>query len=162
MFATKLAHIQSVLEEYNISSKVWVYYSEKNFSEYEVEIEKRLTQFTNHWKSHGSEVKSQGFTLGGHIILLVADTTVCDVSGCSTDSSVQFIQSLGDSFELDFFDRQLILLLIDKNILPTHLKELKNYKPNTLVFNPFFKNLQEWKNSFLQTLDESKFKRFII
>lgn len=158
------SEIQTLLDElkdYSPISKVWVYYSEKDFSEDSAEIQSQLHQFTSNWKSHGSKVKGSGYIIGGHILLLVADTNVCEVSGCSTDSSVQFISQLGQQFQLNFFDRQLVLLNIENKIVPTNLISLNQYSPDTFVFNPFFSDLENWKESFVQKLSESKFKRFV-
>lgn len=158
------AEIQAIFEDikdYSPQSKIWVYYSEKNFSNDKFEIQSQLNQFTLNWKSHGSPVKGNGYTIGGHILVLVADVSVCDVSGCSTDSSVQFITQLGQEFQLNFFDRQLVLLYVENKIVPTNLNSLNQYSPDTLVFNPFFSDLENWKESFVQKLSESKFKRFL-
>ena len=157
------SEIQAILvdvKDFSPQSKIWVYSSEKDFSEDSAEIQSQLNQFTSNWKSHGSQVKGSGYTIGGHIILLVADTSVCEVSGCSTDSSVQFITQLGQEFQLNFFDRQLVLLNLDDKIVATKLDQLGQYSPDTLVFNPFFSDLENWRESFVQKMGESKYKRF--
>lgn len=158
------SEIQAILEDlkdYFPHSKVWGYYSEKNFSDHSVEIQLHINQFTKDWKSHGSPVKGSGYTMGGHIIILVADTSICEVSGCSTDSSVQFITQLGQQFQLNLFDRQLVLLNIDDKMVAIKLDQLGDYSPDTLVFNPFFSDLESWRVSFVQKLGESKYKRFV-
>jgi hypothetical protein len=157
------SEIQAILEDlkdYSPQSKTWIYYSERDFSEYSAEIQSQLHQFSQNWKSHGSPVKGSGYTIGGHIIIFVADTSICEVSGCSTDSSVQFITQLGQQYQLNLFDRQLVLLNIDDKIVATKLDQLGEYSPETPVFNPFFSDLENWRVSFVQKLGESKYKRF--
>lgn len=161
MIQSEIQFIREELKEYSPPSKIWVYYSEKDFTENITEIQSQLNHFTQNWKSHGSSVKGKGFTLGGHIIILVADISVCEVSGCSTDSSVQFITQLGSQFQLNLFDRQLVLLLIEDKITPTNLNSLNQYTPDTLVFNPFFSDLANWQECFIQKIQESKYKRFV-
>ena len=160
MIKSKVQAILEELNDYSPTSKVWVYYSEKDFSAHSSEIQYTLHQFTSNWKSHGSPVKGNGYTIDGHIILVVADTSVCDVSGCSADNSVQFITQLGQEFQLNFFDRQLVLLNIEDKVVTTKLDQLGQYSRDTLVFNPFFSDLENWRNGFMQKLEESKFKRF--
>jgi hypothetical protein len=160
MIQSEINTILATLKDFSPDSKVWVYYSEKDFSEHSLEIQSQLNQFTQNWKSHGSPVKGSGHVISGHILLLVADTSVCEVSGCSTDSSVQFITQLGQQFQLHLFDRQVILLNIDDKIVATKLDQLGQYSSDTLVFNPFFSDLENWRESFVQKLQESKYKRF--
>jgi hypothetical protein len=160
MIQSEIQAIVEDLKDFSPQSKIWIYYSEKDFSEYSAEIQSQLHQFSQNWKSHGSPVKGSGYTIGGHIIIFVADTSVCEISGCSTDSSVQFISQLGQQFQLNLFDRQLVLLNIDDKIVATKLDQLGEYSHETPVFNPFFSDLENWRVSFVQKLGESKYKRF--
>lgn len=161
MIQSEIQIILEDLKDFSPQSKIWVYFSEQNFSDRSVEIQSHINQFTKDWNSHGSLVKGIGYTMGGHIIILVADTSVCEVSGCSTDSSVQFITQLGQQFQLNLFDRQLVLLNIEDKIVATKLDQLGDYSPDILVFNPFFSDLENWIVSFVQKLWESKYKRFV-
>lgn len=161
MFNQELAAIQDSLSQFSPASKVWIYYSEKPFGAHANAIQEQITNYTQGWTSHGAQVTAAGFILGQHIILLVADTSLSEVSGCSTDSSVRFITSLGKQYDLDFFDRNLVLVLINDNIEATNIQGLKNYPSDTVVFNPFFKDLEDWRSHFTQSLTVSKYKRLV-
>lgn len=156
---TEIKDIQNKLSKYSAQSKVWVYYSEISFLEHKEEIESMLHHFIVNWKSHGNQVHGYGCTIGGHIILLAADTSLGEVSGCSTDSSVHFIKELGTDFGLNFFDRELVLLLTENSIKTTKLTDLKHIVSDTPVFNPYFNHLENWRETFVQKLSESKYKR---
>ena len=54
----------------------------------------------------------------------------------------------------------LLLLNIEDKVVTTKLDQLGQYSRDTLVFNPFFSDLENWRNGFMQKLGESKFKRF--
>ena len=161
MFSQELTAIQDRLANFSPRSKVWIYYSGKPFAPHENVIQEQVTAYTENWTSHGSKVTAAGFVLSNHIILLVADTNLGEVSGCSTDSSIRFMTNLGKEYELDFFDRNLVLVLIKGIIQVTNIYNLKNYPADALVFNPFFYDLQEWRSNFTQSLTASKYKRFI-
>ena len=161
MYSQDLITIQNSLASFSPQSKVWVYYSARSFAQNQEAILEQINQYTQNWSSHGSKVPAAGFLLNHNIILLIADTSLCEVSGCSTDSSVRFITQLGKQYQLDFFDRTLVLLLIHNEIVVTNIQSLKNYPTDTLVFNPFFANLQEWRRQFTQSLKESKFERLL-
>jgi hypothetical protein len=161
MFSQELTAIQDRLANFSPRSKVWIYYSGKPFAPNEHVIQEQITFFTQDWTSHGSKVTADGFVLSNHIIMLVADTSLGEVSGCSTDSSVRFMTNLGKEYELDFFDRNLVLVLINDSIQVTNIHNLKNYPADALVFNPFFSDLQEWRSHFTQSLTASKYKRLV-
>lgn len=152
---------QTKLKDFSPTSKIWFYSSEVSFDKHKDSMEKSIFNFTQNWKSHADNVRGHGFTIGGHIIILVADSAICEVSGCSTDSSVNFIRQLGQEYNLNLFDRELVLLWFKDKIQPVKLAELVNYPTDTLVFNPFFSSLEDWRGSFIQKLSESKFKRFL-
>jgi hypothetical protein len=161
MFSQELAAIQDSLYQFSPASKVWIYYSGKPFAPHEHVIQEQITTYTQGWTSHGAQVTAAGCILGQHIILLVTDTSLSEVSGCSTDSSVRFITQLGKQYDLEFFDRNLVLVLINDNIEVTNIQGLKNYPADTVVFNPFFKDLEDWRSHFTQNLNTSKYKRLV-
>ncbi|MDB5281320.1 MAG: hypothetical protein JWO06_395, partial [Bacteroidota bacterium] len=78
------------------SSKVWIYQSSRPFSQGETEtIRERIKQFVAEWNSHKVGVIGDGELLYDRFIVLMADEQQVGVSGCSIDSSVHFIKTLG-------------------------------------------------------------------
>jgi hypothetical protein len=91
----------------------------------------------------------------------VADIAKSSVSGCSTDSSVRFIQELGSRYKLDFMSRDLHYLVQNK-IKSCDLSTVASHiNPETIVFNPFFANLSDFYASFAVEASQSKYKRFL-
>ena len=76
-------------------SKIWIYPSNRKFSEQEVAaIETDLKLFLDSWDSHGTGLESSYQIKYNRFILLAVNQEVQTASGCSIDKSVQFIQQL--------------------------------------------------------------------
>lgn len=152
------------LDSFDPSSKVWVYFSDRKFSNEEaVQIQKRIDQFCLEWTSHGAKVKSKGYLAFHRVIVLVADETQAGVSGCSTDSSVRFMKSIERDFLTNLMNREFFFYLDEEGIVYHHpIDKIIELKDNTImVFNPFFKDLNEFRTSWLSPLMSSKYKRFV-
>ncbi len=123
-------------------SRVWIYQSSRLFSMSEaLHIEDRLQEFCAGWHTHGAKVKAYANLFFGQFVVLMADETGAVVSGCSTDSSVNFIKSLGQQFNVDFFNRTTLAFFIKDKIQVLPLNQLQYavdndfITPNTLFFN---------------------------
>ncbi len=67
------------------SSRVWIYQSSRPFSEKEeLEINEQLFQFYAQWQAHGAPVKGWAKMLFRRFIVMMADESNVEVSGCST------------------------------------------------------------------------------
>ncbi|RYY82726.1 MAG: hypothetical protein EOO15_22535, partial [Chitinophagaceae bacterium] len=87
-------------------SRVWIYQSNRRLMLSEaLDLETELEAFCESWRSHGAKVQAYGNLLFGQFLLLMADERAAGVSGCSTDSSVHFVQEMGKRFNVDFFNR---------------------------------------------------------
>jgi hypothetical protein len=94
-------------------SKVWIYQSSRPFSDKEeAEINEQLHQFYTQWLSHGAPVKGWAKLLFRQFVIVMADETGTNVSGCSTDSSVRVIKSMERQYKVNFFDRMAITFLV--------------------------------------------------
>ncbi len=158
---TEINRIKEKLKDYSNLSKVWIYFSATSFDLNTDSIQKEIDNYTASWSSHGHKVVSNGYTIANQIILIVADITQSEVSGCATDNSVQFIKSIQEKYELDFFQRDNICTLIVNKIEMNSISKIKDLDPETAIFNPFFNNLGEWKSSLIVPLKESKYKRML-
>jgi len=87
-------------------SKVWIYQSNRTFSEEEVkQINLKLEHFTKEWAAHNVALKSFGKVYHNIFIVLMVDESHTNASGCSIDTSVHFIQSLEKTYNVNLFDR---------------------------------------------------------
>ena len=151
----KLQFQDQIPEEFNDSSKVWIYQSSRLFLMSEaLEIETILEQFIASWKSHGDTVKGYGNLFFGQFIILMADETATGVSGCSTDSSVRLVKEIEEKFKVQLFERQTLAFFVKDKIQLLPLSQLGYATENefinaeTLYFNNTVLNkkelLQNW------------------
>src|SRR4249919_2592709 len=104
-------------EDFNDSSRVWIYQSSRLFFISEaLEMEDMLNEFVAGWNSHGAPVKGFANLFFGRFIVLMADETATGVSGCSTDSSVRLIKSIQEKFKVELFDRQNLAFVVKDKI----------------------------------------------
>jgi len=155
--------------DFNANSRVWIYQSERAFTETETtQINESLDDFTAQWTSHGAKIKGFGKVFFNQFIVLMADETASQVSGCSTDSSVRVIKKIEEDFQVSLFNRQLLAFMIDDKIQLIPLEEAKNGYENktihadTLYFNNTILHKKEFEENWAIPLKNSWLqKRFI-
>lgn len=98
-----------VPKHFSPASRVWIYQSSREFSNDEAtQIQLQANAFVANWAAHGAKVKGMALVLLNRFVLLIADESQTQVSGCSTDSSIHFMQQLQSAFSTDFFNRKEI------------------------------------------------------
>ena len=149
-------------DNFAAESRVWVYQSNRMFTLSEaLEIESLLHKFTSEWRSHGMDVNAYGNLFFGQFVVLMADETAAQVSGCSTDASVRFIKQLGEQFKVDFFNRTNLAFLVKDKIQLLPLSQLHyamdNYfiGPQTLYFNNLVQTREQLENNWLIPIKDS-------
>lgn len=160
-----LQYKQLLPSDFHPDSRVWIYQSDRIFTESEqIEIDELLQQFTNSWTSHGAKVKGFGKLIFNQFIVLMADETASGVSGCSTDSSVRIIKEIENRYKADLFNRQNLAFFAGENIIQIPLSKLNEAISNNLINHEtyYFNNVvlskkeleEKWivplKNSWLQ------------
>lgn len=151
-----LAYKQLLNPEFSPYSRVWVYQCNRLLGLSEAfEAEDRIREFVASWVSHSDDVKAEGHLFFGQFVVLIADETHIKVSGCSTDSSVRFIKTLGEAFKVDFFNRQNLAFVKGDKIEVVPLSQVKYalqhdiLTPDTLYFNNLVLNKSELENDWI-------------
>ena len=104
--------VDMIPADFSGDSKVWIYQSSRAFIEKEAnEINEQLLHFSAQWEAHGAPVKGWAKLLFGQFVVIMADETEVNVTGCSTDSSVRVIKSFERQYDVNFFDRMMITFL---------------------------------------------------
>lgn len=112
-----LEYTSLIPPDFSDDSRVWVYQSSRIFSISEaLEIEKKLENFAQNWKSHQIPVKGFGTMFFGQFIILMADETATGVSGCSTDSSVRLVKEIENTYQVNMFNRTSLAFIIKEKI----------------------------------------------
>ncbi len=143
-------------------AKVWIYQADRAFTDYEaITIQRKLDAFVADWTSHKKDVKALGQLYYNRFIVLMADERSFRVSGCAIDSSVAFIKELGQTLEVDFFNRFNIAYKIDDHIQVATKNEFRELldkgvvTEDTLVFNNLVQTKAEFEENWLIPLRES-------
>jgi hypothetical protein len=152
-------------EDFDNDSRVWIYQSNRLFSLQEaLTIETILETFISDWKSHGAPVKGFATMFFGQFIIIIADEKATGVSGCSTDGSVRMIKSIGEQFNIDLFNRQLLAFVVKDKIQMIPMSQLdyafehQFIAADTLYFNNTVTTKIELMKNWLVPVEESWLK----
>ena len=148
--------------EFNEASRVWIYQSSRRFTEQQqIEIDEQLLQFYTQWTTHGAAVKGWAKLVFGQFIVVLADETGSNVSGCSTDGMVRVIKSIERQYDTNLFDRLTLTFLVkgEPQMLPLGQVQYaidKGYiDGDTLLFNNTVATKDELMHSWLVPVKES-------
>ncbi|RCS28161.1 ABC transporter ATPase [Polaribacter sp. WD7] len=151
------------------SSRVWIYQSNREFTQKEVTfISKKAVDFVNQWTRHGDDLRGSFTIRYNQFLVLAVDESFTNVSGCSIDSSVRFVQQLEQELQLDLMNKMNITFK-DKDII--NLVKLADFQkfakaqkitPETIVFNNMVNTKADFENKWEVPAKESWHKRFLV
>ena len=146
------------------TSKIWIYQSARLLSEDEVaKINERLSQFVQSWTAHSHEVKGFGAVYHRSMLVLMADESHTQVTGCSIDGSVKFIKALGAEMGIDFFDRNHLVVVVKGELqiasIPSIQAMISAGIEQIDVYDNLILTKGEWDENWLKPLSESRYKR---
>lgn len=148
-------------------SRIWIYPSNRKFSDEEVsEIEKELEVFINNWSAHGSTLEASFTIKYSRFIIIAINQEVHQATGCSIDSSVAFIQSLEQKYDVDLLDKMNVSFKQGEFITYKPLLDFKklakdrSVSENTIVFNNLVNTIAEMKESWEVPASDSWHSRF--
>ena len=131
-------------EELPPQARIWIYQANRAFSDAEAaEIQEKIKAFVAEWSAHGVALHASGQLLHKRFVVLGTNANVTAPSGCSIDSSVQFIRSLETAYKASLFDRTHLAFQKNGAIQIVHLTEMPaavsahEITPQT----PYFDNL---------------------
>ena len=148
-------------------SRIWIYPSNRKFSDEEIaEIEKDLEVFINNWSAHGTSLEASFTIKYSRFIIIAINQEVHQATGCSIDSSVAFIQSLEQKYNVDLLDKMNVSFKQGEFITYKPLLDFKklakdkSVSENTIVFNNLVNTIEEWKENWEVPASESWHSRF--
>lgn len=147
-----LAYKHLVPKDFDDNSRVWVYQSNRLFHLGEaLEIETLLENFIGDWKTHGTPVKGFASLFFGQFIVLMADESIAQVSGCSTDSSVRLIKSIEERFKVNLFDRISLAFVVNQKIQVLPMSQIEYALEKSFITSDtlFFDNTVANKHDLL-------------
>lgn len=150
------------------NARAWVYQSNRPFTDVEVvRINEQIEDFVTEWTSHSRDVIAKGVVCYDRFLIFVADESQFKVSGCSIDSSVQFVRTIGSAFGVDMFDRFEIAYKQGEEVFSTHrdgfqqLLDDGKVTEDTTVFNNMITThaelLSQWEVPFKESWHQRVF-----
>ena len=140
------------------NSKVWIYTSDRSLSDSEsAYFQSQSNEFVTNWAAHGVGLKAESLVYKNRFLIIVADESQANASGCSIDSSVKFVKAMGVELGTDFFNRMNLMVTKDEEELkPVHISELSNYLDEK-VYNPMITTLEQLREEWLIPVSSSTF-----
>jgi hypothetical protein len=148
-------------------TRVWVYQSNRKFTDQEVtEIDAAVKAFVEDWTAHGDELQGSYTIRYNRFIVLAVNQQIYEVSGCSIDGSVRFIQSLEQKYGVDLLDKMNVTFKTGEFVAYKSLLDFKKMAKekavtkDTIVFNNLVNTLGEFQDFWEVPAHESWHNRF--
>jgi hypothetical protein len=166
--ATDLEYKTAPLFDLADHARVWVYQSNRPFSEREqIVLTSQISGFVQDWAAHGRELLASGGVLLDQFIVLAVDERQAGASGCSIDKSVNFMKELAAQFDVSLFDRLTFTFVKDGQVETAASSDFKRLftegviDGDTLVFDNLVNNVADLRTQWLKPLALSWHKRFV-
>lgn len=124
------------------NSRIWIYQSDRILStDEQIEIQKKLNDFTAQWLAHGNQLTAAGEIRNDRFIILSVDEHQAGATGCSIDKSVNLMKEFEQAFQINLFDRFNITYRDNGIIKSANREEFENLirsgvvTDDTIVFN---------------------------
>ena len=144
------------------TSKVFIYQSNREINEKELLlIQKFVDDFSQNWLTHGKPVRNS-FKLFNYFMCFFIDESSYSTSGCSLDSLVGLVKSIGKKFGIDFFNRNNIAYIKKQKIQLSHIDDLKLFiKPDIIIYNNLIQTKSDFENQWKVPVNKSWLKRYL-
>lgn len=150
------------LNELPAHSRLWIYQSDREISDGEsTEMLEQLNNFISNWAAHGAQLAASCELRYGYFLILAVDELQAKATGCSIDSSVHFIQQLGNQFGIDFFNRLNVAFKSGDGIQLMKMFDFEEGLQNgsipedTIVFNNLIQTMGEFQNQWEVAIENS-------
>lgn len=154
-------------EELPLESKIWIYQSNRKFTDAEFEEINSATQaFINSWEAHGTSLEASYLLKYNRFIIFAVNPEVQVATGCSIDKSVQFIQDLEKKYQVDLLDKMNVTFKNGEFVAHKTLIEFKKMAKDkavngsTIVFNNLVNSIEEFNESWEVPAEDSWHSRF--
>lgn len=149
-------------------ARIWIFQSDRPLTADEKSLaEERLFEFTNEWAVHGNPFNTSYTIQHHHFIILAADESSQNASGCSIDSSVRVLKELEQQLGINLFDRNLIAFWADARVTLIPMKELKQkfesgiLNEQSLAFNNLITTRGDLERTWLLPVGGTWLKRYV-
>lgn len=151
------------------NARVWIYQANREFTNKEVDfISTKTQQFINSWTRHGDNLKGSFTIKYNQFLVLAVDESFNNVSGCSIDSSVHFIQQLQNDLNIDLMDKMNVTFKDNDTVNLVKLSDFQKYAKedkitqDTIVFNNMVNTKEDFEQKWEIPARESWHNRFLV
>ncbi len=149
-------------------SRVWIYQSNRPFSEKEcLVLNSQLNAFVQNWAAHSQQLYAACSIVHNQFIILAVDESQAGASGCSIDKSVHFMQEIENQYGISLFDR-MAFAYMDNDTVKTATKPTfkRLYTEGVLtddtpVFDNLVNTVKDLKSAWVKPLKDSWHRRFV-
>ena len=90
-------------------SRVWLYQSNRNFTDSDIKIiENKTTLFIYNWKAHGNDLQASYLIKERRFLVIAVNEKFNPIGGCSIDYSLQLVNDISNTINLDLLDRLIV------------------------------------------------------
>ena len=151
------------------NSRVWIYQANRELSNEEVsQIQAKAVDFINTWTRHGDDLKGSFTVKYNQFLVIAVDESFDNVSGCSIDASVHFIQQIEKALNVDLMNKMNVTFKNGEHINLVTLADFQKYakenkiKKDTIVFNNMVNTKADFENKWEVPASESWHNRFLV
>jgi hypothetical protein len=166
-FLHSLFHMFIPFNQIAPTARLWIYQANRLLTAGEAgAVETAIRPALDTWAAHGHPLLASATVVSNRFLLVAVDEGAGLPSGCSIDSSVHTVQSIGQQLghggePIDFMDRSVTYLSANGTVESVSLTGIKaavasgTLQPDTLVFDTLVKTkaefLAQWQVPAAQT-----------
>lgn len=117
-----LTNFEDIADE----ARLWIYQIDKELSI--TEEEKLLNETKNflvNWSAHGNNLHASVKIMAHRLLIIAADESFSNASGCSIDSKMAFLREIQIEMGLDLFSRNVIFYIENDQLKEEELNSFK-------------------------------------
>lgn len=148
------------------TSRIWIYQSNREFSSEEENVIKRNTKkFIENWTRHGDDLKGSFTMVYNRFVVIAVDENFANVSGCSIDASVRFIQQIQSELNVDLLNKLHIAFKTNDDVNSVSLNDFRSFiasdkiTQDTIVFNNLVNTKADFESKWEVPAKESWHQR---
>jgi hypothetical protein len=156
-------------EQLAVTSKVWVFQAEREFTKQEEQLlSDKLNSFVDNWLSHGSLVKGHFKLLHNRFIVFFADEQGEAICGRAVDASVRFIKEMEAQLGIAMLNRSLVAYLDNGKVISCTLNDLSalleegKINQDTSMFNNLVASKEDFEKNWVTPLSASWHQNYIL
>ena len=148
------------------TSRIWIYQSNREFSSEEVNvITLNAKNFIENWTRHGDDLKGSFTVVYNRFVIIAVDDYFANVSGCSIDASVRFIQQIQSELNIDLLNKLHIAFKTNDDVNSVSLNDFRLFiasdkiTQDTIVFNNLVNTKADFESKWEVPAKESWHQR---